>query len=238
MSKCLYRTRRTTTSVRSGGATFVRYLRCNGRGGGIALTIAVSHNTVVPYTIYTSDSSSLALHRTSEISKARLRETKTAIWVEQFSLVAPLQPIFRPQANNNRLYQNFLLNMAENVVQGSNNFKPKRPEPYDGKRDQLTVHTWVYKMEQFFALQAAVSQANVLTDYNKVLFASAFLSGNAATWWYTRVQNGTAPAEWEQFKAELKNEFVPSDFVQRARDKLRKLRQTTSVAKYLGEFRN
>ena len=33
-------------------------------------------------------------------------------------------------------------------------------------------------------------------------------------------------------------EFVPSDHVRLARDKLRRLRQTSAVSKYLAEFRN
>lgn len=33
-------------------------------------------------------------------------------------------------------------------------------------------------------------------------------------------------------------EFVPEDHVRRARDRLRRLKQTTSVPKYISEFRN
>lgn len=40
------------------------------------------------------------------------------------------------------------------------------------------------------------------------------------------------------FKAALVREFVPSDHVRRARDKLRKLKQVKSVASYLEDFRN
>ena len=78
----------------------------------------------------------------------------------------------------------------------------------------------------------------MLTEKNKVLFASTFLSGNAAVWWYTLVQTHFAPTSWEDFKTGVVKEFVLEDHVRRARDRLRKLQQTTSVSKYLAEFRN
>lgn len=46
------------------------------------------------------------------------------------------------------------------------------------------------------------------------------------------------PTTWDLFKAVVVKEFVPDDHVRRARDKLRKLKQTSSVSKYLSEFRN
>lgn len=70
------------------------------------------------------------------------------------------------------------------------------------------------------------------------MYASPFLSGTAAVWWYTLVQSNQAPGTWNDFKSAIVREFVPEDHVRSARDKLRKLRQTGSVSKYLSEFRN
>ena len=47
-----------------------------------------------------------------------------------------------------------------------------------------------------------------------------------------------APATWEYFRAAVAAAFVPDDHVRRTQDKLRKLKQTTTVAKFLSDFRN
>lgn len=52
------------------------------------------------------------------------------------------------------------------------------------------------------------------------------------------VQANIAPSSWNAFKEALRTEFIPSDHVRRARDRLRRLRQTHSVSKYLSLFRN
>ena len=46
------------------------------------------------------------------------------------------------------------------------------------------------------------------------------------------------PMTWEDFKKKVGAEFIPSDHVRRARDKLRRLKHTSSISKYLAEFRN
>lgn len=122
--------------------------------------------------------------------------------------------------------------------QGSINLKPNKPEPYDGKRDYLVVNTWLYKVEQYLVLAQLSNPGVPLTEANRILYASTFLTSTAAVWWYTLVQANTVPATWQEFKAKVIAEFVPDDHVRRARDRLRKLTQTTSVAKYLSEFRN
>lgn len=91
-----------------------------------------------------------------------------------------------------------------------------------------------------------------------ILYVSTHLEGNAAAWWFTLVQNNLVPVTLERFKALLTLEFVPDDHyshlmimmiiwssgqiheqvhdVRRARDRLRKLQQSISVAKYLSDF--
>eukprot|EP00171_Calliarthron_tuberculosum_P005965 IDg5965t1 len=70
------------------------------------------------------------------------------------------------------------------------------------------------------------------------MFASTFLAESAAIWWYTLIQSNQGPASWEAFKIAIKTEFVPADHVRRARDKLKILKQRSSVVRYLSEFRN
>ena len=77
-----------------------------------------------------------------------------------------------------------------------------------------------------------------LTEHSRIMFATTFLSGTAAVWWYTIVQANAVPTPWDKFKEMLQKEFIPDDHVRRSRDKLRKLRQIGSVAKYLSDFRN
>ena len=121
---------------------------------------------------------------------------------------------------------------------GSINLKTNRPEPFDGRRDYLVVHTWLYKVEQYLALTEITNPNVGLSDQSRIMYASTFLAGTAAVWWYTMVQSNQTPATWADFKVAITREFVPEDHVRRARDKLRKLRQTGSVSKYLSEFRN
>lgn len=118
------------------------------------------------------------------------------------------------------------------------NLKPNKPETYDGTRDFVNVSTWLYKVEQFLSLTQLSAPTTIITDHNRIAFASSYLSGNAAIWWFHLVSSATTPTTWESFKAALMNEFIPRDHDRRARDKLRTLKQTTSVEKYLAEYRN
>lgn len=121
---------------------------------------------------------------------------------------------------------------------GSINLKPNKPDLYDGKRDFLAVNTWLFKIQQDLSLAALSNPSVKLTDENRIMFASSFLTSTATSWWYTVVQSGHTPSTWEDFRTLVLNAFVPTDHIRRARDKLRGLRQTHSVSKYLAEFRN
>jgi len=121
---------------------------------------------------------------------------------------------------------------------GSINLRPNKPDAFDGTRDFLVVNTWVYKVEQYLALAQLANPTAPMTDANRIMYASTFLTGTAAVWWYTVVQTALLPNTWEDFKKAVIAEFVPEDHVRRARDKLRKLKQVTSVSKYISEFRN
>ena len=73
----------------------------------------------------------------------------------------------------------------------------------------------------------------VLFDGKRIPYASNFLMSTASVWWYTVVQSNETPATWLEFNEAVIKEFVPEDHICRARDKLRKFRQTSSVSKYL-----
>lgn len=118
------------------------------------------------------------------------------------------------------------------------NLKPNKPECYDGKRDFLTVNTWIYTIGQYLSLTQLSSPSIQITEHNRIAFASSYLKGNAAVRWYNLVNSPSVPTSWNKFKEFLILEFIPADHTPRARDKLRKLKQTTSVEHYLAEFRN
>ena len=129
-------------------------------------------------------------------------------------------------------------NMTDNEEVEGLDQKPNKPECFEGKRDMLLVNTWMYKIEQYLALTQLRKPSLTLTDANKISFASSFFTSTAAVSWFTTVQNGNIPTTWRDFTAWIRAEFVPSDHLHQARDKLRKLKQITSVSRYLDEFRN
>lgn len=76
----------------------------------------------------------------------------------------------------------------------------------------------------------------------KVAIAGSLLRGNAAIWWQRVVSEaadiGVAENQctWEVFMELIRQAFRPVNFKARARDKLAKLRQRTSVADYVAQF--
>lgn len=63
--------------------------------------------------------------------------------------------------------------------QGNNqdavNLRPNKPETYDGKRDFLTVNTWIFNIEQYLILTQLNNNNVVISDENQIRFASPFL---------------------------------------------------------------
>lgn len=93
-------------------------------------------------------------------------------------------------------------------------------------------------VEQYLTLTQRSAPNAAITDHNKISFASSYLSDNAAIWWYHLVNCQSTTSTWPAFKKALFTECVPSDHTRRARDRLRELKQTGSVEKYLSEYRN
>ncbi|PXF41847.1 hypothetical protein BWQ96_08426 [Gracilariopsis chorda] len=115
--------------------------------------------------------------------------------------------------------------------------KPPKPDKFDGRRDALTVRAWLHSVEKYLCL-VQIGQDVDIDARTAVDFASTFMTGTAANWWFTLVLEEKVPPTWEAFKLCVENEFVPKDSMVRARDTLYKLKQRTSVAIYLSDFRN
>lgn len=98
--------------------------------------------------------------------------------------------------------------------EGSFWIEPNRPEVFCGKRDFVTVSIWVYKIEQYFMVSRIMQPGLQVSDELKVVFAATYLSGEAAVWWFSLVQRGSAPMSWDGFKEALQREFIPSDSLQ------------------------
>ena len=110
----------------------------------------------------------------------------------------------------------------------STKFSPAKPDKYNGalgKADQ-----WCFEIEEYF-------KCCNIQDPHRVPYAGAMLTGNAALWWRSVCQETINPiTTWTQFKADLIYNFKHIDDVKLARDRLRALRQRTSVAAFYADF--
>lgn len=102
--------------------------------------------------------------------------------------------------------------------------KPSKPGTYDGREDP---ELWLYGVDLYFAA------ASVTTDFAKITFADALLRSDALVWRRTTM----APTEWDVWKALLISAFQPVNPSETARDRLARLRQTSSVRTYASLFR-
>ena len=116
--------------------------------------------------------------------------------------------------------------------------KPQKPDLFHGRRDAVAINTWLYQGEMYLNFMQVANHQIALDAVTRVSFASTLFKGFSAQWWYILAKSGQAPVEWDAFVAKVRLEFIPQDSVDRARDKLRSLRQKTSVLAYLNEFRN
>ena len=117
-------------------------------------------------------------------------------------------------------------------------FRPNKPGDFDGRRERFFVDAWLYQVSQYHRLVQVASLELDLSDATKIGFASMLLKGTAASWWYVLVQSQQIPVIWQDLEAAVRAEVVPQERIRRARDKLRKLSQRTSVSSYLTELRN
>lgn len=105
---------------------------------------------------------------------------------------------------------------------------PAKPDKYSGRPGK--ADQWAFEMELYFA-------ATGIQDPQCVPFAAAMLTDNAAIWWRSVCQDTSRPVStWSAFKAELILNFKHYDNQKAARNRLRTLRQRTSVAQYYADF--
>lgn len=118
------------------------------------------------------------------------------------------------------------------------NLKPNNQKLYDRSRDFLAVNICLYTVEGYLILTQLSSPTIQITDMNMIAFASFYLKGHPAVWWFNIFNSPEIPTARETFKNLLTAAFLRIYHTQRAPDKLRKLRQVSSVEKYLSEYRN
>ena len=85
-----------------------------------------------------------------------------------------------------------------------------------------------------------INSTGLTDDVHRCQFAVTLLRGRALTWWRTwcdRLSNLASHLTFNTFCTKLEKAFRDVDHVDRLRRRLASLRQTTSVAKYIDEFR-
>jgi hypothetical protein len=109
--------------------------------------------------------------------------------------------------------------------------KAYKPERFALRnKDTQAVQNFFYRIEKYFAL------LGVTDDPTKVLLATYAFDGHVATWWRSRFE-GQAMT-WAMLKAKVTERWCDENDVQRARNDLRNLRQTGSVASATSTFDN
>lgn len=114
--------------------------------------------------------------------------------------------------------------------------KPSKPETFEGRRDAAQVDRWLFQVRQYCDFVKVRAE-------DRVPFASLLLRGSAATWWQAKAvdaarRNNDRIKDWDEFETALSAQFKPANSVERARDKLARLQQTSSVKAYADAFRN
>ena len=109
--------------------------------------------------------------------------------------------------------------------------RPKEPDLFHGNQDE-NVRRWLFQVEQYFA-------AVGLTDnHRKVTMAATLLRGKAQILWESVVTTmagqgiGEDACPWSNFKTGLEQHFRPVNFEDKARSRLARLIQRTSVSDY------
>ena len=128
--------------------------------------------------------------------------------------------------------QRLLAELQSNNPTAKPTLKLNNPPAFNGK---TSIHDWIFQVENFLNGHTGV------TDEQAVIYASALLEGEAATWWRAQTLDKegfkTLSGTWATFKKEILSYFTPTNSVKQARDQLAALRQRTSVRAYATEFK-
>ena len=109
----------------------------------------------------------------------------------------------------------------------------KFPEPrgFDGSRDQQKVEEFIYQVERYTKFYG-------LTGPRAVETGSGYFKGKATTWWRLYTRHNSAPEDIGSFGELLRDKFIPKTAKRNLKDKMEKLKQYGSVAKFNSEFRD
>ncbi|GJV11054.1 reverse transcriptase domain-containing protein [Tanacetum coccineum] len=91
-------------------------------------------------------------------------------------------------------------------------FVAYKPKEFDGMGGAVAYIRWVEKME-------SVQDMSGCIDHQKVKYTAGLLTGKALTWWNSEIQTrgraATVDMTWENFKALMREEYCPSNEMQR-----------------------
>jgi deoxyuridine 5'-triphosphate nucleotidohydrolase len=102
------------------------------------------------------------------------------------------------------------------------------PEKFDGS-PRTPVADWLFQIDQYFHVTRA-------REEERTSYASMLLKGHALIWWKSLVRDRIEPRSWDQFKTDISFQFQIIDANQKARNKLKRLQQTSSVQAFITEF--
>ncbi|CAI7758786.1 unnamed protein product, partial [Closterium sp. NIES-54] len=114
------------------------------------------------------------------------------------------------------------------VVGSLSHVRASMPDTFVPGKGQPVVRRWLFLVEEYLCLSHVAGE-------EWAPFAGTLLRGSAVAWWQS-----VRPAfqTWQQFKEALVAAYEPINAMARARDRLANLRQCTSVADYIAEFRD
>ncbi|GAN10198.1 hypothetical protein MAM1_0329c09736 [Mucor ambiguus] len=105
----------------------------------------------------------------------------------------------------------------------------EKPRSYNGTRDPFIIESWIQTLEDFALVK----------NYNDEITAKlgvTLLTGAAKVWYQNLRLLNSAPTGWVHFKAELRAFFKPDNSIAVARDRMRALRQTSTITQYVQDF--
>lgn len=110
--------------------------------------------------------------------------------------------------------------------------KPGKPPEFSQPTRTLPVELWLWTLFVFF------KACNVMDPERKLSYAVSRLRGPAANWWRHVTSNVDEPEllTYDYFCDELTRRFKSDNADRVARERLRSLKQTTSVSAYLEAF--
>ena len=157
---------------------------------------------------------------------ALLLEEREASRQERQAHLAVLQQLAANAQNNNNN------NNHDDQRSTLSDFQKTTPPVFAKTVQPLEAEDWLRTIENNLEVAR-------VTNEEKVLFATHYLTGPARAWWEATkaMQPAGQVITWEEFKVKFRKVHVPSGLISRKRDEFRRLRQGgKDVVKYLEEF--